>query len=104
MPDMNDHANKCYVSIAEVYNTLADYYHIRTDIQRASLLEALLKVHPADVKPVRHGHWFSHPRSREWQVCSVCHTGTKTGESGAGFTRYMYHYCPHCGAKLEVQI
>ena len=47
--------NGCYVSIADVYNVLTDYYHQKTDLQHAALLEALLKVPPADVRSVPPG-------------------------------------------------
>lgn len=55
---------------------------------------------PADVEPVRHGAWY--PRFEDWRQqqegnkCSVC-----------GFEYYgtgirSFHYCPNCGAKMDL--
>lgn len=54
-----------------------------------------------DVAPVKHGKWLEElvpdgyvpKRSRTVKKCSVC-----------GWTNACrYHYCPHCGTKMEVE-
>ena len=52
-----------------------------------------------DVEPVRHGRWIIKPDPYgffdEIPVCSECGCTTKMRET--------YHYCPNCGAKMEVE-
>lgn len=104
---MNDHTNKCYVSIAEAYNTLTEYYHHRNDIQRAALLEALLKVPPADVEPVRHGQWLPYEFEAKpykfgkqmWAKCSHC--GTAVQRRDNSLSEHILNFCPICGTKMD---
>lgn len=46
-----------------------------------------------DAVPVRHGHWIEH---KDYPgiayLCSEC---------GCFTTMPTYHYCPHCGAKMD---
>ena len=54
----------------------------------------------------KHGHWEQNPNDREWDVCSVCHVGTKRREYGIEDGRewvveHNYKYCPRCGAKMD---
>ena len=68
---------------------------------RENIRETLNSVPAADVEPVRHGAWY--PRFEDWRQqqegnkCSVC-----------GFEYYgtgirSFHYCPNCGAKMELE-
>ena len=99
---LGDHTNKCYVSIAEAYNTLTEYYHHKNDIQRAALLEALLKVPPADVEQVRHRHWID---MGDFTQCSGCGaTWLKEADSAYGKEiriNMKTNFCPNCGAKMD---
>lgn len=63
-------------------------------------LQILRDLPAADVEPVRHGAWY--PRFEDWRQqqegnkCSVC-----------GFEYYgtgirSFHYCPNCGAKMDL--
>lgn len=91
------------------FEVLTDYYHLRTDIQRQALVEALERVPTIEVEPVKHGRWIKHLFEREWDICSYCKTGTKRREYGVTdegkewVTEYGYKYCPWCGAKMEEQ-
>lgn len=87
-----------YIKRWDAYSTLTDYYNHRTVIQHASLTEALNRVPPADVAPVRHGRWIGKAMRI---MCSDC---------GAEFNDeivYMLNnyepmpYCPNCGAKMD---
>jgi hypothetical protein len=62
--------------------------------------ETITQVPAADVEPVRHGAWY--PCFEDWRQqqegnkCSVC-----------GFEYYgtgirSFHYCPNCGAKMDL--
>lgn len=63
-------------------------------------LQILRDLPAADVEPVRHGAWY--PCFEDWRQqqegnkCSVC-----------GFEYYgtgirSFHYCPNCGAKMDL--
>lgn len=63
----------------------------------------------ADMVEVKHGTWLPHPNGeayKEWDVCSVCGTGTKRREYGTNpdgtewTSTECYRYCPWCGAKM----
>ena len=61
----------------------------------------LMRIPTADVEPVRHGAWYQcfedWRQQQEGNKCSVC-----------GFEYYgtgvrTFHYCPNCGAKMELE-
>lgn len=65
------------------------------------IIDAFDGIPAADVAPVRHGRWercFEDWRQQlEGDKCSVCgfeHYGTGIGH---------YHYCPNCGAKMDLE-
>lgn len=76
----------------------------RRDWYTPWIVETLKDLPPADVAPVRHGHWikddvFGIPVYR----CSVCDKefwlsadDTPQGSS--------YQYCPNCGAKMDKEV
>lgn len=66
-----------------------------------SVLEKVRGIPAADAEPVRHGAWY--PCFEDWRQqqegnkCSVC-----------GFEYYgtgirSFHYCPNCGAKMDLE-
>lgn len=84
-----------YISREAAYETLSEYYHLRTEIQHFSLRDALGRVPAADVKPVARGKW-------------------KLLEGGAGrcsnckrVLKYVWDYdssdpfCSECGADMR---
>lgn len=63
-------------------------------------VQAINRIKAADVSPVRHGRWVQCFEDWRKQIdgdkCSVC-----------GFEHYgsgisHYHYCPNCGAKMDL--
>lgn len=48
-----------------------------------------------EVEPVRHGQWVD-PASLEWYRCSVCEEYVQQP-----MPKLLYHYCPHCGARMD---
>lgn len=73
------------------------------------LLERHINNAPAVVPPGKHGAWIPHPNKefREWDVCTVCGTGTKRREYGLNpdgrewVSEKSYRHCPWCGAKMD---
>lgn len=66
----------------------------------ADAIETVINFPAVDVEPVRHGAWY--PCFEDWRQqqegnkCSVC-----------GFEYYgagirSFHYCPNCGAKMDL--
>ena len=54
---------------------------------------------PADVRPVRRGHWihdgFDNPHGVDWMHCSEC------GKRDVYCPAAMTNYCPSCGAYMR---
>ena len=61
----------------------------------------------ADVAEVRHGKWIETQEPLGWcdvdcAECSVCHESWIIDEdSSIDDYECMWHYCPHCGAKMD---
>lgn len=83
------------------YIVRCKHCHIVTLVAASNPYEAAEKV-GLHVKPVRHGSWIDD--GPNW-VCSKCGTEFKDEIEfieGAG-NYYMPHYCPHCGAEMDLQ-
>lgn len=61
----------------------------------------------ADVVEVRHGKWLETQEPLGWcdvdcAECSVCHESWIIDEDlSIDDYECMWHYCPHCGAKMD---
>lgn len=65
--------------------------------------EEISNLPAADVAPVRHGKWESEENifdDNTW-ICSVCHEPWVLID-GTPKDNYM-HYCPNCGAKMDLE-
>lgn len=51
----------------------------------------------ADVEPVRHGRWVPSKIRNEIERCSKC------GKVFRHPSFYGYHFCPSCGAKMDLE-
>ena len=58
----------------------------------------IAKAPTIDAVPVVHGRWESHPQQYGFERCSVCHDCNIWGEWADG---KKWHYCPHCGARMD---
>ena len=58
------------------------------------VLAAIEKTPTADVKEVRHGHWFK-PSEMSENICSNCKKSAKT------LFGVLSDYCPNCGAIMD---
>lgn len=72
----------------------------RTSGDYAAAFSEIRRLPAADVEPVRHGAWYQcfedWRQQQEGNKCSVC-----------GFEYYgtgirAFHYCPSCGAKMDL--
>jgi hypothetical protein len=89
------------------------------EINRASriahdLMRSILSKAPTvDAEPVKHGRCLIHATGKSNDpasyYCSVCHTISAFAADGLQpippklFNRLIYHYCPHCGAKMDLE-
>lgn len=61
----------------------------------------------ADVQGIKHGKWIETQEPLGWcdvdcAECSVCHESWIIDEdSSIDDYECMWHYCPHCGAKMD---
>lgn len=61
----------------------------------------------ADVAPVRHGRWVEKPCIKSFKYTNV--PVMECTECGITFCdiisnhQYLYHYCPNCGAKMNLE-
>ena len=83
-----------------------EHFHTRSDLKCAlSQLEddmyLIEHIQAADVAPVVRGRWMWDGGEDMHYYCSHCH------HNAYGCTTEIldgtYHYCPNCGAKMEVQ-
>lgn len=64
----------------------------------AMAMEIVTTAPMADVAQVVRGRWIPHDRvfGDDFLVCSKCQFVSEDRS-----TRRYYHYCPHCGAKMD---
>ena len=71
-----------------------------TLIEAYSAIDDLMEIPPADVAPVRYGHWIktgSYACGENEYLCSECkETEWRTSAS-------RLKYCPFCGAKMDLE-
>lgn len=96
------------VDVLRAYEEWAEWNHQETPIamgdnlaEAADLIEAQAKEIEklrAQASPVVHGRWIPHDRvfGDDFLVCSKCQFVSEDRS-----TRRYYHYCPHCGAKMD---
>ena len=80
-----------------------DYYNGKDDMQD-QIRDMVSRFLAADVAPVRHGMWidlgdnyWERGRTSTRYKCSEC--GRRAGQKQAK----LYHYCPNCGAKMDLE-
>ena len=60
------------------------------------LAEFINSIPAADVTPVRHGRWMD---NEDYMFCSCCGMQWNYCDNNTE----DFHYCPNCGAKMEVK-
>lgn len=65
------------------------------------MLHGEIQALPAeDVVPVVHGEWMRYSRTL-WHYCSVCLEDALMSKSTG--TEVLSSFCPHCGAKMDLE-
>ena len=104
-----------YIEKARLLERLTDYYNCTAmdDTKPLSMrtaadcLSIIGGAPAADVVEVRHGEWVEAQEPLGWcdvdcAECSVCHESWIIDEdSSIDDCECMWHYCPHCGAKMD---
>lgn len=71
----------------------------------SGLAAKIKEIPPADVAPVRHGHWIEYGENKDGThniCCSVCDGFFKSkGHANSCYTRNKYRYCHNCGARMD---
>ena len=75
------------------------YAHAEESIDADVVISDIKGMKAADVAPVRHGRWIQ---------CKYADKSAKCSECGGYYTRFTVNerypeYCPHCGAKLDLE-
>lgn len=92
-----------YIEREKAYEKCGWYNTVNGKSICATRKDELAAIPAADVAPVRHGRWidlgddyWERGRTSTRYKCSEC--GRRAGQKQAK----LYHYCPNCGAKMEV--
>ena len=82
--------------MAEYIDREAALMKLMQDGCSAKNLQSISDMPPADVAPVRHGHWVEKEKYIFGIMydCSLC-------ENRILDTGHPWHYCPNCGAKMD---
>lgn len=65
----------------------------------SNVVDRLIAVPSVDAVPVKHGKWFDAMVGElPVQVCDQCNTFFPLAYTGGG-----HHYCPNCGAKMDLE-
>lgn len=96
--------------MAEYIEREAAYREICSDesmsgYEKAYCSELIRNIPAADVAPVRHGRWDSSGKYR-FIDNSVAVRCTECGCSLAEpeYRRYVWNYCPICGARMDLEV
>lgn len=74
---------------------------LTSDDYTSEEIEEMLSLLPAaDVAPVVHGKWMRYSRTL-WHYCSVCLEDALMSKSTG--TEVLSSFCPHCGAKIDLE-
>lgn len=82
-----------FVSVKEVLNITAETGALETQ-------DRVRDIPPADVEPVRHGHWEQEQPQYRLYKCSVCNKVCFVEKWGD--KTVLYNYCPNCGARMRM--
>ena len=86
-----------YIDRVEAIEWFMPYAHSGESIESDVIISDLKGMKAADVAQVRHGRWIEHSHLEVGGECSVCGWQFQWFENGEA------HYCPHCGAKMDLE-
>ena len=85
---------------------LYEFREIMPDIGVNELADELynvaLNLPAADVEEVKHGKWIEYPRAHYFK-CSECKETVPYKKAVLIRGKRKYKYCPHCGAKMDLE-
>lgn len=87
-----------YLTDEDVYITLTDVYHHRTEIQHRALIDAINMVPTANMIEQKRGKWI---KTKGLYKCSYCNKSWTAWWAGAVPIEQMKEempYCPMCGS------
>ena len=91
-----------YIRREEAIDAVLDAYFNTSKINLIGKLfyNAILKLQPADVAPVKHGRWIGIPLcGNDDCECSECGNWCNIHVNLCG--EAIQKYCPYCGAKMD---
>ncbi len=107
-----------YIDAEELKHIVNNSKYYGTERQR-DFCDMIMETPAADVKPIRHGHWFVDKKFFKdievdgkkvclWHTCSVCNHADQYKIVGAERPSGVHpvfesirNYCPYCGAKMD---
>lgn len=89
-----------YIEKEKLYQYLDNEVEWRNNQDRLFALESVSDFPAADVSPVVHGEWMRYSRTL-WHYCSVCLEDALMSKSTG--TEVLSSFCPHCGAKMDLE-
>lgn len=93
-----------YIELKKALQRFEEIKKSRTLLKEAVYLDRVMTVletiPAADVAPVVHGEWMRYSRTL-WHYCSVCLEDALMSKSTG--TEVLSSFCPHCGAKLDLE-
>lgn len=67
-----------------------------------AICDVVKEIPAADVAPVVHGMWIKYPRPHYFK-CSICRMIVPYEKAVLVNGQRRYHYCPNCGAKMDLE-
>ena len=108
MTGMDEYITREELAVEFMYadaDVVADYGNGECEFgfSRKRIQEVINGVPSSDVAPVRHGRWDWKYRFIDNSVSARC---TECGCSLAEpeYRRYVWNYCPVCGAKMDLEV
>lgn len=93
-----------YIELKKALQRFEEIKKSRTLLKEAVYLDRVMTVletiPAADVAPVVHGEWMRYSRTL-WHYCSVCLEDALMSKSTG--TEVLSSFCPHCGAKMDLE-
>ena len=89
-----------YISREAALNVIANYDVVKYGANKY-LWDLIYEIPPADVAPVKHGHWEERIVESEDDPCGLFRRRFYCSSCGDWQTYGKTDYCPMCGASME---
>ena len=88
-----------YIERETAVSWFIPYAHAEESIDADVVISGIKGMKSADVAPVRHGRWIWHSEERGY-LCSECGSGCLLNYESDW---HKSDWCPHCGAKMDLE-